>query len=47
LENNGKQPLNESTSEAWEARNKNLKTLELRTEGSGLVSSLNWKMNGK
>jgi len=37
---------NESVSEAWEARNKNLKTLELRTESSGLASSLNWKMNG-
>jgi hypothetical protein len=31
LENNGKQqPLKEPVSEAWEARNKNPKTLELR-----------------
>jgi hypothetical protein len=35
LENNGKQqPLNESVSEACEARNKNLKTLELRLEAA-------------
>jgi hypothetical protein len=39
MENNNSS--NESVSEAWEARNKNLKTLELRTEGSRPASSLN------
>jgi hypothetical protein len=36
----------EPTSEAWEARNKNLKTLELAAL-SGFRGGLNWKMNGK
>jgi hypothetical protein len=36
----------EPTSEAWEARNKNLKTLELAAL-SRLAKLLSWKMNGK
>jgi hypothetical protein len=36
----------EPTSEAWEARNKNLKTLELAALNS-FREALNWKMNGK
>jgi hypothetical protein len=36
----------EPTSEAWEARNKNLKTLELAALSS-LETALNWKTNGK
>jgi hypothetical protein len=36
----------EPTSEAWEARNKNLKTLELAAL-SDFGKCLNWKMNGK
>jgi hypothetical protein len=36
----------EPTSEAWEARNKNLKTLELAAL-SRLGEALIWKMNGK
>jgi hypothetical protein len=38
MENNNS--LNESGSEAWEARNISLKTLELRTEGSRPASNL-------
>jgi hypothetical protein len=36
----------EPTSEAWEARNKNLKTLELAAL-SRITEALNWKTNGK
>jgi hypothetical protein len=36
----------EPTSEAWEARNKNLKTLELAALSS-CGFSLNWKTDGK
>jgi hypothetical protein len=36
----------EPTSEAWEARNKNLKTLELAAL-SRFAIRFNWKMNGK
>ena len=36
----------EPRSEAWEARNKNLKTLELAAL-SRFAMPLNWKMNGK
>jgi hypothetical protein len=45
MENNNSS--SESVSEAWEARNKNLKTLELRTAGSRPASSElenEWKM---
>jgi hypothetical protein len=36
----------EPTSEAWDAWNKNLKTLELAAL-SRFAKPLNWKMNGK
>jgi len=36
----------EPTSEAWEARNKNLETLELAAL-SRLEEGLSWKMDGK